>query len=85
MAHPYKVGLFLGTLFGGLHLVWSLLVFLGYAQALVDFILWAHMVHVSEIIGPFDATAAATLVVVTAIVGFVVGNVAAHIWNRVHQ
>lgn len=35
---PNKAGLELGALFGGWHLLWSLLVALGVAQQLIDFI-----------------------------------------------
>ncbi|MBI3573448.1 hypothetical protein HY090_00165 [Candidatus Kaiserbacteria bacterium] len=85
MANQNKVGLVFGALFGGFHLLWALLVLSGYAQALYDFILWAHMIHVPIIIGPFDATAAITLVIVTAIIGYIVGNIGASVWNRVHR
>lgn len=85
MANPNKVGLVFGAFLGGWHLVWALLVASGSAQALYDFILWAHMIHLQLVIGPFDMTAAATLVVVTAVFGYVGGYVGAWIWNRVHR
>ncbi len=80
-----KVGLVFAALFGGVHAVWSILVFLGWGQALVDFILWAHMIQVSYIVGPFDVIASATLIVVTAAIGYVVGSIASVVWNKVHQ
>ncbi len=85
MANQNKVGLVFGTLVGGLHLVLSILVLLNLAQPLVDFILWAHMVHLPVIIGPFDAVAAATVIIVSACVGYVVGYAGATIWNRIHH
>lgn len=83
--NPGKTGLALGVLIAGLHFVWSVLVLLGWGQALVDFILWAHMIHVGEMVGPFDLTACITLLVVTGIVGYVVGYVFAMVWNKVHK
>ena len=83
--NPGKTGLAVGALFSSVHLLWSVLVALGWAQPLVDFIFWAHMVSVAYIVLPFDLGAAATLLVVTALIGFVVGNVFARIWNRVHR
>ncbi|MDP3725602.1 MAG: hypothetical protein Q8R36_00215 [bacterium] len=80
-----KVGLVFAALFGGVHVLWSILVFLGWAQPLVNFILWAHMIQVLYVVGPFDALASATLIVVTAFVGYVVGSVVSVIWNKVHQ
>ena len=85
MVHPSKVGLVFGTLAGGVHLVWSVFVVIGWGQSLVDFILWAHMMHLAIIIGPFDVTASVTLVIVTALIGYLVGFVGAKVWNKVHS
>lgn len=82
--NPTKTGLALGGLVGGLHLVWSVLVALGWAQALVNFSLWAHMVSTPFAVKTFDLSTAVTLVAAAAIVGYVVGHVFAFIWNRVH-
>ena len=85
MANQNKVGLVMGALLGGFHLLWSVLVLLNIAQPIYDFILWAHMIHLAIIIGPFDATAAVTLIILTAVVGYVVGYIGALIWNRIHR
>ena len=84
-AQPRKIGLIFGILLGGVHLLWSILVLLGAGQWLIDFILWAHMFHMTVVVGPFDWTAAITLIIVTFIVGYVLGYVGAHIWNRIHR
>lgn len=84
MANQHKVGLTLGALIGGMHALWALLVATGLAQALYDFILWAHMIHIAFVIGPFDAMAALTLVVMTGVGGYIVGWVGAWVWNKVH-
>lgn len=83
--NSHKVALTLGFMFGGMHLLWSVLVILGLGQPLIDFILWAHMVHFPYIVGPFDASAAFVLVVVTAIIGYVVGYMFATVWNKFHR
>ena len=70
-ANPKKVALVGGTILGGWHVVWSLLVLLGWAQALVEFSMWAHMAHFAVIIGPFDVSAAATVIIIASIVGYV--------------
>lgn len=85
MAHPNKVGLVFGALLGGWHLLWSLLVVTGVAQTIYDFILWAHMIHLAIVIGPFDISAAVTLIVVTAVMGYIIGYIGAWVWNRVHR
>ena len=85
MTNPKKVGLVFGTMLGGLHLLWSILVLLGIAEALLSFSMWAHMVRTSISVGPFDVTAALTVIVVAGIIGYVIGFVGANVWNRVHR
>ncbi len=85
MSNSNKVGLVFAILLGGWHLVWSILVATGLGQALYDFILWAHMIHLAVTIGPFDLTASITLIVVTTIVGYIVGYVASWLWNTMHR
>jgi hypothetical protein len=84
MANKHTVGLWFGAVLGGMHLMWALMVALGVAQPAYDFILWAHMIHLPLIIGPFDMTAAITLVIMTAVIGYVMGWVGAWVWNKVH-
>lgn len=83
--NPTKTALTIGAFAGGLHLVWSIFIALGWAQALVDFKLWVHMISVPIVVKPFELSTAATLVIVTAIVGYVVGHIFALIWNRMHS
>ncbi len=80
-----KVALTVGLFIGGLHAVWSVLVLSGWAQTLYDFILWAHMIRLPIIIGPFDTTAAITLVIMTFLMGYVLGYAFAYLWNRLHR
>lgn len=85
MTNKNKVGLVFGSLLGGWHLVWALLVLSGFAQAIYNFVLWAHMIHIPITIGPFDITAAATLIVITGVMGYVMGYSGAWVWNRIHR
>ena len=82
---PAKMALTFGVLIGGLHLVWSILVALGWAQALADFIFWAHMFSMPFTVKAFDATAAVTLIVITSVIGCLFGYLMAIIWNRFHR
>ena len=66
MANPNKFGLVIGALIGGWHFVWSLLVGVGWAQPIIDFIFWAHMIKPVYVVKPFDPVAAVTLIVITA-------------------
>ena len=47
--------------------------------------MWAHMAHVAVIVGPFEAGAAATVIIVATAIGYGVGYILATVWNRVHR
>ena len=83
--NAHKAGLALGGLFGAAHFAWSLVVLLGVGQALLDFIFRLHMIPPVYTVGPFDVVMSASLIVVTAVIGYAVGYVFALIWNRVHN
>jgi len=75
------VGLLLGGMMALWHLVWSTLVLLGFAKILLDWILWLHFINITVNIQSFDLVRAALLVIVTFVVGYVFGWVAAWLWN----
>ena len=85
MINSNKVGLVIAALIGGWHLVWAALVAAGWAQPLINFIFWAHMIRPVYVIGPFDAVAAGTLLVITFFLGYVFGYVGGSLWNRLHR
>lgn len=82
---PAKTALTLGILLGGYHLIWSILIALGVAQAIIDFIFWAHMISLPLVVKAFDVTATVTLVIMTSVIGYIVGYFLAIIWNRLHR
>lgn len=85
MTSPNKVGLAISALLGGWHLLWALLVLVGCAQPIVDFIFWAHMIQPVYTIKAFDPKAAVTLIVITGAMGYMFGFFGALIWNRLHR
>lgn len=85
MTNPNKIGLVIAALMGGWHLLWSLLVLAGWAQPIIDFIFWTHMIRPVYVVKPFDIAAAITLVIVTAVMGYVFGFVGALIWKKLHH
>jgi hypothetical protein len=80
-----NAGFALGSLLGGLHLLWALLVASGCAQPLMDFIFWLHFIRPVYMIEAFDPLRAAGLVLLTATMGYVVGCAVALLWNHYHR
>ena len=77
-----KAGLALGFFVSFMHLVWSILVALGIAQALLNFILKIHMISMPMTVGPFSLTKAIALIIVTFVVGYIFGWLVAFFWNK---
>jgi hypothetical protein len=67
------------------HTVWAVLVAIGVAQALLDFVYSIHFLSNPFVIGDFNLTTAVILVVVTGIVGYVSGWVFAFLWSYLHK
>ena len=80
-----KAGLMLGTLMGGWHFLWAILVATGLAQALLNFIFWMHFISPPYKVGAFSAEIALILIAVTTTLGYAIGYVAALIWNRIQR
>ena len=85
MINPINGGLVLGAIIDLWHLTWSLLVAAGWAQSVIDFVFWMHFIKPVYVIQPFNLGTATVLVVVTAVIGFVVGSVFAVLWNWFHK
>jgi hypothetical protein len=85
MINPLKAGVTFGALLGGYHLCWSLLVALGWAQPLIDFVFWMHFIQPVFVIRPFNLPAAAALIVFTSMAGFVIALLFAVLWNKLHR
>ena len=80
-----RAGLVLAALLGGMHLLWALLILAGWAQPVIDFIFWLHMIKPVYVVEPFAIGRAVGLVVLTAAVGYGAGWVLAAVWNRLHR
>ena len=78
-----KLGLALGIFAGLWHVVWSFLVAVGLAQPLVDWIFRLHFISPYYSVGEFNLGTAVVLVIVTSVLGYVVGRVLAFVWNKV--
>lgn len=77
-----KTGLTFGFLISFLHLIWSILVALGIAQAWLNFVFNMHMLSMSTVVLPFNIIKALGLIVITFIVGYILGWLMAFFWNK---
>ncbi len=82
--NPFKAGLTLGMLLAAMHAMWALMIALGMAQAIIDFIFWIHFLKPVFVIVPFNIGIAVILVAVTGSIGFIVGWLFSVFWNRLH-
>lgn len=83
--NPNKTGLAFGTLLGGWHVIWAAFIALGWAQAILNFVFWMHMIKPVYVIGPFNVWTALILVAVTGAIGYVGGFALAALWNWLHH
>ena len=79
---PARAGVVLALLFAAWHLLWSLLVAVGAAQPILDFIFRLHFITPVYTVGTFNAGTAALLIVVSATIGFAIGWTFGVLWNR---
>lgn len=81
----HKTGVALGLFMAFWHLAWSILVVLGLAQGLINFIFQIHFINPPYTIMPFKIWYTVMLLAVTFVVGYVAGVVIAYLWNKVHK
>lgn len=85
IVNPNKAGLVLGTLMGGWHALWALLVAAGFAQSVIDFVFWMHFLKPPYVVGSFNPGVALILIVVTTAIGYGLGYIFGVLWNWLRQ
>jgi len=83
--NKHKVALTLGSFVALVHLVWSLLVGFGFAQPWMNWVLGLHFLNNPFQFRPFELGTAIVLIIVTGIVGYVVGWIFSTVWNWVNK
>jgi hypothetical protein len=82
MINSMKVGLVFGLITSLCHMVWIILILAGVAQPLMDFVFWAHMIQPVYVVRSFEPLAAATLMLLTFGIGYVIGVGGGLLWNK---
>lgn len=80
-----KVGLAAGKLLATLHLLWIIAIGAGAAQWYLDTIFRLHMLNNPFTVLPFSWASAIELLIITFIVGYIVGWIFAYYWNWLHR
>jgi hypothetical protein len=81
----HKLGLVLGAFMGGWNAVWSALVLIGWAHAVINFVFWLHFLAPPYHVESFVLWRAAALIALTAAIGYCGGWIIGAVWNRVHR
>lgn len=80
--NPTRLGIIFGLFLAIFHAFWALVVALGWAQPLMDFIFWAHFIAPPWHIEAFTWERACALVGFTFLVGVAMGAIGGWLWNR---
>ena len=80
-----QAGLVFAGVLGLFHFAWALLVAVGWAQPLMNFVFWMHFLTPPWHVEPFHAGTAVILVFMTSAIGFAVGYLAALLWNWLQE
>ncbi len=83
--NPGKTALVAGAFAGLWHFVWGLLVAIGLAGIILDWIYGLHFLNNPFSVQPFDIVKWVTLIIVTAVLGYVFGYIFATIWNKINK
>jgi hypothetical protein len=80
-----KIGLIFGLLMAIGHLIWALLVWIGLAQRLLDWIFSLHFIVNPYILMAFNFWKMILLIIITFIVGYIIGWILAALINWLHK
>jgi hypothetical protein len=80
-----KTGLALGLFMAIVHAVWAILVALGVAQGLIDWVTGMHMMVNPYVVSGFSLGAAVGLIVMVFVAGYILGWVFAALWNSLRK
>lgn len=80
-----KFALSFGIFAGVIHIIWSIVVALGFGQQLIDFIHSMHFMGDHVVVESFNFGKAVGLVVLAFFVGYIASFIFASVWNAIHK
>lgn len=80
-----KVALALGSFAALFHLVWGILIAIGMAQPVLNFVYNLHSLNNPFVVMAFDPMKTLGLIIFTFIMGYIFGYVFAMLWNKFHK
>mgnify|MGYP001579355018 CR=1 FL=1 len=81
--HPHKTGLALGSFNALIHLVWVLLMSMGWAAGKLNFFLAKHFLSIQFDVLEFSWKGGLMLIILAFIGGYIAGAVFSFVWNKV--
>ena len=82
-AFPHRLGRTLSLFAGLVHIVWALLIWLGWATPLLGFVYDMHSLKIAFTVGAMSASKGLGLVILTMLVGYAAGFIIGTIWEKV--
>ena len=76
-----KTAMAVGTVFAAWHIMWVVLVRVGWASEVLNFVLELHFLKVDFQLSPYSAFTAFSLLAITFCVGALLGAILALVWN----
>ena len=80
--NPVRFAVALGLVLAVFHAGWALMVAMGWAQPMIDFIFWAHFITPPFHVEVFQPGRAAILIGFTFLAGLLLGFAGGHLWNK---
>ncbi len=82
---PHKVGLVFSGFMILFHATWAVMILIGLAQPFMDWIFNLHMITPVYQVMPFNFGSALMLLIITGIIGYIMGCAFGWLWNKVHK
>lgn len=80
---PVRVGVILGLALVLFHAGWAVLVAVGWAQEVMDFVFWVHFIAPVYHVEPFVISQAFALFTFVFLAGLIFGTAGGWLWNRI--